>query len=106
MMFLVSEVHPFADGNGRVARIMMNTELVAAGENRIIVPTVHRNNYLMVRAMDFAQRYTAAVDFSDFERARSILEKTHGFADPNEADAAGIRLLLPTPEVVADAPKQ
>jgi hypothetical protein len=32
MMFLVAEVHPFADGNGRVARIMMNAELVAAGE--------------------------------------------------------------------------
>jgi hypothetical protein len=120
MMFLVSEVHPFADGNGRVARIMMNTELVAAGENRIIVPTVYRNNYLvalkalsqnrvtgaLVRVMDFAQRYTAAIDFSDFERARSILEKTHAFADPNEADAAGIRLVLPTPEVVADAPMQ
>ena len=120
MMFLVSEVHPFLDGNGRAARIMMNAELVAAGENRIIVPTVYRNNYLMalkalsqngvtgalVRVMDFAQRYTAAIDFFDFERARSILEKTHAFADPNEADAAGIRLVLPTPEVVADAPKQ
>jgi Fic/DOC family len=120
MMFLVSEVHPFADGNVRAARIMMNAELVAAGENRIIVPTVYRNNYLMalkalsqnrvtgalVRVMDFAQRYTAAIDFSDFERARSIFEKTHAFADPNEADAAGVRLVLPTPEVVADAPKQ
>jgi Fic family protein len=47
MMFLVAEVHPFADGNGRVARIMMNAELVAARESRIIVPTVFRNNYLM-----------------------------------------------------------
>ena len=116
MMFLISEVHPFADGNGRAARIMMNAELVAAGENRIIVPTVYRNNYLMalkalsqnrvtgalVRVMDFAQRYTTAIDFSDLERARSILERTHAFADPNEADAAGIRLVLPTPEVVAD----
>jgi hypothetical protein len=35
MMFLISEVHPFADGNGRIARIMMNAELVAAGEERI-----------------------------------------------------------------------
>jgi prophage maintenance system killer protein len=26
-MFVVSEVHPFDDGNGRVARIMMNAEL-------------------------------------------------------------------------------
>jgi hypothetical protein len=119
MMFLISEVHPFADGNGRVARIMMNAELVAAGENRIIVPTVYRNNYLialkalsqngimgaLVRVIDFAQKYTAAVDFSDLDRARSILERTHAFADPNEADAAGIRLVLPAPEVVADVPQ-
>lgn len=119
MMFLISEVHPFADGNGRVARIMMNAELVAPRENRIIVPTVYRNNYLMalkalsqngvtgalVRVMDFAQKYTAAVDFSDLDRARLVLDRTHAFADPNEADAAGIRLVLPTPEVVAEAPQ-
>jgi hypothetical protein len=110
MMFLISEVHPFADGNGRAARIMMNAELVAAGENRIIVPTVYRNNYLMalkalsqnggttalVRVIDFAQRDTAAIDFSDLAQARSLLEKTNAFADANEADAAGIRLMLPS----------
>jgi len=117
MMFLVSEVHPFADGNGRVARIMMNAELVAAGESRIVVPTVYRNNYLMalkalsqngiagavVRMLDFAQRYTAAVDFAELKRARFILERTHAFADPNEADARGISLVLPAPEIVAEA---
>lgn len=36
MMLLVSEVHPFADGNGRAARIMMNAELVAGGQERIL----------------------------------------------------------------------
>ncbi len=40
MMFPVSEVHPFTDGNGRVTRIMMNAELVTAGEVRIVIPTV------------------------------------------------------------------
>ena len=113
MMFLIAEVHPFADGNGRVARIMMNAELVAASESRIIVPTVFRNNYLMalkalsqnritgaiIRTLDFAQRYTAAVDFSDLNRARLILYPTNAFVDPNEADAAGTRLLLPTPDM-------
>src|SRR5664280_2330439 len=42
MMFLVSEVHPFADGSGRIAR-MMN---VHAGELRIVIPTVYRLNHL------------------------------------------------------------
>jgi Fic family protein len=27
MMFLVSEVHPFLDGNGRVARVMQNFQI-------------------------------------------------------------------------------
>ena len=117
MMFLVAEVHPFADGNGRVARVMMNAELVAAGESRIIVPTVYRNNYLMalkalsqngitgalVRTLDFAQRYTAAVEFTDLESARFILDRTHAFADPNEADLTSVRLVLPTPEILAAA---
>ncbi len=33
-LFLVSEVHPFDDGNGRLARGMMNAELVSQGERR------------------------------------------------------------------------
>jgi len=117
MMFLVAEVHPFEDGNGRTARLMMNAELVAAGESRIIVPAVYRNNYLvalkalsqngitgaLLRMLDFAQRYTAAVDFSKLERARFILDRTHAFADPSEADSGGIRLVLPTPAILADA---
>ena len=34
-MFVVSEVHPFNDGNGRLARLVMNAELSAAGACRI-----------------------------------------------------------------------
>jgi hypothetical protein len=46
MMFLVSEVHPFLDGNGRIARVMMNAELSAKGLSKIIVPTVYREDYM------------------------------------------------------------
>lgn len=109
-MFLVSEVHPFTDGNGRIARVMMSAELVAAHEHRIIIPQVYRNNYLMalraltvnsradalIRALDFAQRYTAGIDFSTFDGARAMLDQTNSFNDPVEADAAGIRLVLPS----------
>ena len=108
-MFLVSEVHPFDDGNGRIARVMMNAELVAADEQRIIIPQIFRNNYLMalraltvnrrpdalIRTLDFAQRYTASLDYSTFERAREMLEGTNAFRDPSEADGSGVRLTLP-----------
>ena len=46
VMFLVSEVHPFADGNGRVARVMMNSELAAAQQVRVLIPIVYRSNYI------------------------------------------------------------
>lgn len=108
MMFLVSEVHPFADGNGRIARIMTNAELVAAGEERILVPTVYRANYLsalkalsqtenpepLVRTLDFAQRWVAATPWTDLESTRTVLERGHAFMDANEAENAGIRLRL------------
>ncbi len=46
MMFIVSEVHPFLDGNGRIARVMMNAELGAYGLSKIIIPTVYREDYM------------------------------------------------------------
>jgi Fic/DOC family len=109
VMFLVSEVHPFDDGNGRIARLMMNAELVAADQTRIIIPTVYRNNYLMalrglthnsnaasyVAMLDFAQRYTAQLDCTSIESAQHDLTRTNAFSDPAEADAHGIRLTLP-----------
>ncbi len=45
-MFVVSEVHPFLDGNGRLARVMMNAELSSKGMSRIIIPTVYREDYM------------------------------------------------------------
>lgn len=109
MMFLVSEVHPFADGNGRAARIMMNAELVGASETRIIIPTVYRANYLsalkaitqngicepIIRTLDFAQEYTDAIDWRDYDQALDQLGRTNAFMDSAEADSQGLRLQLP-----------
>ena len=109
LMFLVSEVHPFTDGNGRMARLMMNAELAAADEVRIIIPTVFRLNYLsalkgathngqfssLVSVLRFAQRWTARLDLSTRNTAERDLEATHALVDANEAEAAGVRLVLP-----------
>lgn len=46
MMFMVTEVHPFLDGNGRIARVMMNAELSSKGLSKIIIPTVYREDYM------------------------------------------------------------
>lgn len=46
MMFMVSEVHPFLDGNGRIARVMMNDEFSSKGLSKIIIPTVYREDYM------------------------------------------------------------
>ncbi len=99
MMMLVSEVHPFADGNGRAGRIMMNAELVAGGEERIIIPTAYRTDYLgalkafskngrtepLIRMLSAAQGYTLWIDWSTFERARTMLEETDAFAEGEDA---------------------
>lgn len=104
MMFLVSEVHPFADGNGRAARIMMNAELVAKGQERIIVATAYRIDYLgalralsqggnttpLIRMLDYAQRYTYAIDWRELAVARRMLTETGAFREGDEA-----RLRLP-----------
>ncbi len=109
MMFLISEVHPFADGNGRVGRIMMNAELVSRSEQRIIIPTVYRDNYLsalralshnaisdpLIRVLDFAQRYTLGIHCDSFNAARLDLERTLAFMDSKEAEEKGLRLILP-----------
>lgn len=109
MMFLISEVHPFADGNGRVARVMMNAELVASGEERIIIPTIFRSNYLsglkalslnqhtrpLIRTLDFAQKWVAAIPWGELQSTQVVLDQCHAFMDPAQADDEGIRLRLP-----------
>jgi len=99
MMFLVAEVHPFTDGNGRIARIMMNAELVHGARCRILVPTVYREDYLLalralsrqkdpepyIHMLDHAQAFTASIDFSDYDRALATLRRCHAFQEPSEA---------------------
>ena len=119
MMFLVSEVHPFADGNGRVARVMMNAELAAAQQVRVLIPIVYRSNYVsslralstnawpepIIKTLVFAQRYVAAVPWNDLKQARAVLERTNAFVRPEEGDEQGIRLRIPSAaDLEADRP--
>jgi len=96
-MFVVSEVHPFVDGNGRMARLRMNAELTAFGQQRILIPTAYQQDYLgalrrlsragdpetLVRALDRVHEYSAEVPFPAERRATEVvLEATNAF-DPD-----------------------
>jgi len=106
LMFLVAEVHPFDDGNGRAARAMMNSELIAAEETRIIIPSVFRNEYVaslkrmtnhvqpesFISVMSFAQKFVSRISFESYASARVQMERCNAFDDP----ADDKRLLQPS----------
>jgi Fic family protein len=106
-MFLVSEVHPFADGSGRVARTLMNSEFTAAGEQRVIVPIASRHDYLnalrgmthnanassYVRVMANLQAVAAEAPFRDRASAELWLHRRGLFRDPSEEQAVNLSIL-------------
>jgi hypothetical protein len=105
-MFVVSEVHPFSDGNGRTARLAMNAELTAGGLSRIIVPTVSREDYMLplktlslqkdpvayLRAMSRIQQWTAAFDYSV---PRHVLTEALKACNAFEEDLRNFKLIFP-----------
>lgn len=99
-MFLIAEVHPFVDGNGRTARAMMNTELTAAGQERAMFTTAVRDSYIsslralssnkrtdaLIKVIDACQQFSADGDWSTMDRARETVERTGALIDPNLDD--------------------
>lgn len=98
MMFLISEVHPFLDGNGRIARIMMNAELVCGEQSHIIIPTVFREDYLLalrklsrkkepdtyIRVMEKLHHFSDNLYGQDFDELNRYLQASNAYEDPEE----------------------
>jgi hypothetical protein len=108
-MFAVSEVHPFADGNGRVSRALLNAELSATGQCRIVIPLCFRADYLgalraisrqgnpepLLRMADRAQRWAVLVDWATMPRAVEQLKASNALVAPDEAEDQGLVLRDP-----------
>lgn len=108
VMVVVAEIHPFLDGNGRAARLMMNAELSEQNLCRIVVPTVCRNEYIaslqrfsrgggvdaIVKVLENCWRWTHSVPWASREATDAYLDSTNAFMDSNEAAMNRMRLLI------------
>ena len=104
-MFVVAEVHPFHDGNGRTARLAMNLALSAAGLARLIIPTVYRDDYFSalhalshsvageppfpriepyVAMLNRAAAFSRWLDCSTLPALRAALEASHALRRPSQ----------------------
>lgn len=105
-MFVIAEVHPFIDGNGRTARLAMNCALTAEKLSRIMIPTVYREDYLLplkalshhataeplLASLSRAQRWSAAFNYNvPRAQLRQQLARCNAF----EEDLHNYRLVFP-----------
>lgn len=112
LMLVATECHPFYDGNGRTARLVANATLSAAGQVRVVIPSIYRNDYLrglrgvsngngrgetLLAVLGFAQRWTAMVDWSTFDLADGTMRKTNAYEDPS-AVGEDVKLVMPPRE--------
>ncbi len=98
IMFIISEVHPFLDGNGRLARVMMNAELTNTAQTKIIIPTVYREDYLgglrklsrnqdatvYIRMLNKAQAFSNTLLGDDMTAMEVVLQQSHAFTESNQ----------------------
>ncbi len=108
-LFLISEVHPYDDGNGRLARAAMCAELTAVDQARLVIPIVFRNDYqtalrnlsregrldLYARTLAHAWRWTAAMPWQDRAAVDGYLVVTNALVDSTDAERTQVRLELP-----------
>lgn len=98
MMFMVSEVHPFLDGNGRIARVMMNAEFSSKGLSKIIIPTVYRDDYIgaikkltkqresdaFIRMLLRAWEFSSNIYDENLDQMEAYLQSCNAFLTPQE----------------------
>ncbi|HET7307774.1 MAG TPA: Fic family protein [Gammaproteobacteria bacterium] len=98
MLFLVRECHPFDSGSGRIARVMMNAELSAADQMRVLIPPVYCGDYWLalraltrqndpepfVRMLVRAHALSGAIDFSSYQAALKQLEDSNALMQPDK----------------------
>ena len=102
---MVSEIHPFNDGNGRLSRLLMNAELSRIGRARIIIPMLYHEQYVdaqralsrrndpepLIRALSHIAQWGTLFDYTDVHKVVADMKQANAF----EEDPREFRLLRP-----------
>jgi prophage maintenance system killer protein len=97
MMFLIAETHPFNDGNGRIARIFMNSELTRDNQSKIIIITSFRDDYILalkkltnqhdtevyIRMLEKAHNLSSRINGENFNQVYDFLKGINAFEEAN-----------------------
>lgn len=67
-------IHPFADGNGRVGRMLLNYILIKEGYYPIIIRKTHRNKYLKALQAEDNRKFVPLMRFA-LEKAKETYRK-------------------------------
>lgn len=68
--FIFVYIHPYMDGNGRIGRFLMNTQLISGGYNWTIIPVERRSEY-----MEALEKASVGEDITDFTKFIASLMK-------------------------------
>ena len=104
--YLISDVHPFTDGNGRLSRLVMNREFVTNNLSHAVIPIAFRNDYInglralnhlnnpdiFIRSILKCQEISAACVSEDFDRALDLWAESHAFLE----DGRHVDFVIPT----------
>ncbi|GAB1473464.1 Fic family protein [Bacteroidota bacterium] len=69
--FIFVYIHPYMDGNGRIARFLMNAMLISGGYNWTIIPVERRQEYMIA-----LEKASVNEDITDFTLFLASLVKT------------------------------
>lgn len=87
-------IHPFKDGNGRVARLLMNTALIQDGFLPALIPPILRNEYifLLEKAHENDSQFINFIAERELESQKDFLRLLHIPLPKMQQDNGGMKM--------------
>ena len=84
--YKIVHIHPFVDGNGRTARLLMNLILIQHGYPPAVILNVDRKKYYRALKDADREKYNGFMDFIGRSIERSLLIYLNAFKSKNDKE--------------------